>query len=361
MKKQFNNRDFLKIGVSLLFVSMTYMTCRTPYTPGADNYSKVGPALNLPEGADPEGPDWKGIDLAPKAPTLPLSPSDQAKKFVLQPGYAMEAVLTDPQIDQPGAISFDGNGRMFVLELKSYMLDADATDELEPTSRISRWEDKNNDGVYETGTVFVDSLVFVRFVLPYGKDAILTMESNADNVYKYTDTNGDGVADKKELFTTKYGRSGNVEHQQGFMYWGMDNWLYSTYNAFRVRFDASARETTGANGAQWGVTQDDDGKIWFQGGASGVPSYFQFPIHYGRFAVQDQLAEGFTVPWGSPVLISDMQGGMDQIRMPDGTLNSVTGGAGNDVFRGTRLPAELVGQYFMVNRLHVSCVRSTRL
>jgi mono/diheme cytochrome c family protein len=347
MKRKFTyKRNPFILGISLLMVATTYMTCRTPYTPGADNYSKVGPAVNLPEGADPEGPDWKGIDLAPKAPTLPLSPSDQAKKFVLQPGYTMEPILTEPQIEQPGAISFDGNGRMFVLELRSYMLDADATDELEPTSRISRWEDKNNDGVYETGTVFVDSLVFARFVLPYGKDAILTMESNTDDVYKYTDTNGDGVADKKELFVTRFGRSGNVEHQQAFLYWGMDNWLYSTYNAFRVRFDASARETTGTNGAAWGVTQDDDGKIWFQGGASGVPTYFQFPIHYGRFNVEDQLAEGFRVPWGSPVLISDMQGGMDQIRMPDGSLNSVTGGAGNDVFRGTRLPAELVGQYF---------------
>src|SRR5690606_23455263 len=112
------------------------MTNRTPYAPGADKYSKMGPALNLPEGADREGPDWKGIDLAPKAPVLPLSPAEEAKKFVLQPGYAMEPILTDPQIDQPAAISFDGNGRMFVLELRSYMLDADSKDELEPTSRI---------------------------------------------------------------------------------------------------------------------------------------------------------------------------------------------------------------------------------
>ena len=43
------------------------------------------------------------------------------------------------------------------------------------------------------------------------------------------------------------------------------------------------KETTGSNGAQWGVTQDDDGKLWFQGGASGVPAYWQFPIVYGNF------------------------------------------------------------------------------
>jgi hypothetical protein len=143
----------------------------------------------------------------------------------------MQPVLAEPQIQQPAEIVFDGNGRMYVLELRSYMLDADSKNELEPTSRISRWEDKNNDGIYETGTAFVDGLIFPRFVLPYGKNSVLTMESDQDNIYKYTDTNGDGKADKKEFFTNKYGRSGNVEHQQAFLFYGMDNWLYSTYNA----------------------------------------------------------------------------------------------------------------------------------
>ncbi len=330
----------------MLMVLTIYEACKAPSLSQNSPYSKTYPVVSLPEDADPNEPDWRGIDLPPQPPVLPLSPQAQAKKFILQPGYAMEPVLTDPKIDQPGAISFDGNGRMFVLELRSYMLDADATDELKPTSRISRWEDKDNDGVYETGTVFVDSLVFARFVMPYGADCILTMESNTDNVYKYTDTDNDGKADKKELFTTQFGRSGNVEHQQSFLYWGMDNWLYSTYNTFRVRYDGSGRETTAPNGAAWGVTQDDDGKIWFQGGASGVPSYFQLPIHYGRFNVEDQLAPGFNVPWGAALKIADVQGGMDQVRMPEGSLNSTTGGAGNDIFRGNRLPKELNGQYF---------------
>lgn len=306
------------------------------------------PKPTLPEGANPDDPDWKGIDLEAKAPVQPLSPAEEAKLFLLPPGYKIEPVLTEPAIQQPAAISFDGNGRMYVLELRTYMLTADSKDELQPTSRISRWEDKNNDGVYETGTAFVDNLIFPRFVLPYGKDAILTMESDADNVYKYTDTNGDGKADKKELFTNKYGRSGNVEHQQAFLYWGMDNWLYSTVNAFRVRETPNGviREKTGFNRAQWGITHDDNGKLWFQGGASGVPSYFQFPIQYGNFEVPNELAKGFDVPWGAPVKLADMQGGMDEVRQPDGSLNHVTGSAGNDVYRGDRLPAELKGQYF---------------
>lgn len=317
---------------------------RTIYKAQSDTIPKV----KLPPGADPESEDWKGIDLEPKAPIAPLKVEEEKSRFLLPPGYRIEPVLTEPAIQQPGAIAFDGNGRMYVLELRSYMLNADSKDELEPTSRISRWEDKNNDGVYETGTAFVDKLIFPRFVLPYGKDCILTMESDADNVYKYTDTDGDGKADKKELFTTKYGRSGNVEHQQAFMYYGMDNWLYSTVNAFRVRETPNGviREKTGFNRAQWGVTHDDDGKLWFQGGASGLPSYFQFPIHYGNFEVPNEFAKGFDVPWGAPVKIADMQGGMDEVRQPDGSLNRVTGAAGNDVYRGDRLPSTIKGQYF---------------
>lgn len=312
------------------------------------SYPDTLPKVQLPPGANPEDPDWKGIDLEPKEPVKALSVSEEQKLFLLPPGYTIEPVLTEPQIQQPGAISFDANGRMYVLELRTYMLDADSKGELAPTSRISRWEDKNNDGVYETGTTFVDNLVFPRFVLPYGKDCILTMESDADNVYKYTDTNGDGISDKKEFFTNKYGRSGNVEHQQAFMFYGMDNWLYSTVNAFRVRETPNGviREKTGANRAQWGVTQDDNGKLWFQGGASGLPSYFQFPIHYGNFEVKGEFADGFDIPWGAPVKLADMQGGMDEVRQPDGSLNRVTGAAGNDVYRGDKWPANMKGQYF---------------
>lgn len=295
-----------------------------------------------------------------RPPVLPIAPEDtlsaqpavvqqsvqeQQERFVLPPGYRLEPVLTEPAIKEPAAIAFDGNGRMYVLELRSYMQDADATDELLPTNRISRHEDLDNDGVYEHHTVFVDNLVFPRFVLPFGTNSILSMESNEDEVYRFTDTDGDGVADEKALFTTNYGRAGNVEHQQSFLYWGMDNWLYSTYNAFRIRWTPNGilREPTGSNRAQWGVTQDNEGKIWFQGGASGLPSYFQFPVVYGNYDVKAPYEEGFDVPYGLAGF-GDYQPG-PQFSRPDGTLNRVTGSAGNDIIRGHRLPADLQDHY----------------
>ncbi len=77
------------------------------------------------------------------------------------------------------------------------MLTADADQELEPISVISRWEDLDRDGVYETGGTFVDSLVFPRFVLPWSPNSVLSMESNQDEVYEYIYRNDDGYAETK--------------------------------------------------------------------------------------------------------------------------------------------------------------------
>lgn len=331
------------IFITICMCSFTFFSCKP-----SDQDPKNWPVVKLPSDADTTSEYWKGVDLSPKPPVLPLPINEERAKFLLPEGYSMEAVLTEPKIEQPAAISFDGNGRMYVLELRSYMLTADSKGTLEPVSGISRWEDLDNDGVYEKGGLFVDSLVFPRFVLPYGPNSILTMESNADIVYKFTDTNNDGKADKKEFFTDNFGRAGNVEHQQAFLYWGMDNWLYSTVNAFRVRETEYGviRESTASNHGQWGITHDDDGKLWFQGGASGVPSYFQFPIHYGDYIVRDHFAPGFHVPWGAAIKLADLQPGMGAVRQPDGSLNQVTGSAGNDIYRGDRLPSSLYGEYF---------------
>jgi mono/diheme cytochrome c family protein len=330
-----------------------------PAGPGAAG--RGGRAGGGPGKDDPINAD---VDYSKKPSALPKTPAEELKQFILQPGYRLELVLSDPEIQDPVAMAFDGNGRMFVLEQRGYMQDADATGELDPVGRISLHIDTDNDGVYDKHTVFVDRLSFPRFVTPFGPNTILTKESNADEVWKFTDTNGDGVADKKELFDTGYGRTGNVEHQEAFLTWAMDNWMYSTYNAFRARWTPHGvlKESTGANGSAWGVTQDNDGKQWFQGGASGLPSYWQFPIVYGNFGGgrgSATMDPDLAIPWGAPIRIADMQGGMAVIRTPDGSLKSTTAGAGGDIFRGDRLPKDLVGEYFygeqvarIVRRVH---------
>ena len=93
------------------------------------------------------------------------------------------------------------------------------------------------------------------------------------------------------------------------------------------------------------MTQDNDGKVWFQGGASGMPGYFQFPVHYGNFAPPDQFEPDLNIVWGAPILIGDIQAGLPGTRMPDGSLIYATAAAGNEIYRGDRLPKDLIGDY----------------
>ncbi len=258
-----------------------------PAAPGAQAPAGPGGGRGAaPGGAGPGrgGQGNPGADWSPKDPVLPKRPTEQAKTFILPTGYKMELVASDPDIVMPGAIEWDGNGRMYVVELRTYMLDADGKDKYQPVSRISRWESTKGDGVYDKHTVFVDNLVLPRMVLPLDGNSILTNETETHDVVKWTDTNNDGVADKRELFYTGVGRPGsNLEHQQSGFIWGMDNWIYSTYNAFRFRWTPKGmlREPTGANGGQWGLSQDADGKMWFvdAGGERG-PMNFQVPVQY---------------------------------------------------------------------------------
>ena len=213
-----------------------------------------------------------------------------------------------------------------------------------PTGRISVHEDIDNDGVYEKHTRVrrQAGVPALRDAARPGRDPDDGVEP--DEVWKYTDTNGDGVADKKELFTRASAASGNVEHQQSSLFWAMDNWMYSTYNAFRVRWTPNGvlESRPAPNSAQWGITQDNDGKIWFQGGASGVPGLLPVPDPLRRLQRAAATSSSPTFPSrvGRAGGIADMQGGIAAVRHAGRlTLSRVTGAAGNDIVRGASAAA----------------------
>jgi mono/diheme cytochrome c family protein/glucose/arabinose dehydrogenase len=324
------------------------LSAQTPAPAGQAPASAAGAAT--PQGGQ-RGPvrnPNEGADFTPKPPVQPRSPEEEAKSFYLPPGYRLELVAAEPQIISPAVIEFDGNGRMYVAEFVSYMLDADGTGAHDPISRITRFESTKGDGKYDKRTVFADKLILPRMILPLQDGVILTNETDSDDVVRLTDTDGDGVADKREVVYSGVGigRDGNLEHEQNGFVWGLDNWIYSTYNAFRFRWTPNGflREPTAGNGAQWGVSQDDDGKIWWAcGGCETGYVNFEIPIQYGALPrLADQTEAGFETVW--PIAgVSDTQGGMGRVRVPLGVLNHFTAGAGIDVVRGDRLPADLLG------------------
>ncbi|MDF1812872.1 MAG: discoidin domain-containing protein [Verrucomicrobiales bacterium] len=278
--------------------------------------------------------------------TLPyLSVEESLKTFQLPEGYRLEPVVTEPHIAEPVVCAFDGNGRLYVVEMRTYMQDADATGEQSPGSRVSLHEDTDGDGTMDKHTVFADNLLLPRMVLPLD-DRVLINETNTLDIYSYRDTDGDGVSDEKTLWYKGGPRGGNMEHQPSGLIWSMDNWIYTTYNAYRLRHNPDGlafKESTAPNGGQWGLCQDDYGKPWFvnAGGERG-PLNFQQPIVYGAFNVPDQFSVEYREVF--PLVgIPDVQGGTKRFRPENNTLNHFTATCGEEIFRGDRLPEDLKG------------------
>lgn len=281
------------------------------------------------------------------APTPYLSAEEELKTIQLPPGYRLELVVGDPIIKEPVVCVFDGDGRMYIAEMRTYMQEIDGKNESVPGGRVSLHWSSRKDGVMDRHTVFADQLVLPRMVLPLA-DGVLINETDSNDIWLYRDTDGDGVSDQKELWYAGGRRGGNLEHQASGLIWDLDNWLYSAVNSFRLRSVGGKvmREPTGPNGGQWGITQDDYGKPWFvnAGGEIG-PLNFQEPIVYGAFSVRDQFAPGFTEVW--PLVgLADVEGGKSRFRPDDKTLNHFTATCGGEIYRGDRLPAELRGDLF---------------
>jgi len=290
------------------------------------------------------------VSPAGENPTVPyLTPDEELATFQLPAGYRLELVVSDPDIREPVAIVFDGNGRMFVAEMRAFMRDLDGTNERARTGRISLHWSSKGDGVFDRHSVFIDGLVLPRMILPLA-DGLLVGETDSDDLYLYRDTHGDGVADQKELWFAGGPRGGNLEHQPSGLVWCLDNWIYTSYNAYRLRWNGPGRaplkESTAPNGGQWGLSQDDFGKPWFIGGAERGPLNFQQPILYGAFNVDGQTGPDFSTVW--PLVgLADVEGGPMRFRPEDKTLNHFTSQCGSDIVRGDRLPPDLRGDLLM--------------
>ncbi len=278
-----------------------------------------------------------------------LTAEEELATFRLPPGYRMELVVGDPIIKEPVAAAFDGNGRMFVAEMRAFMQDLEGTEQRAKTGRVSLHWSSKGDGVFDRHSVFIDRLILPRMILPLD-DALLVGETDSNDLHLYRDTDGDGIADKKELWFAGGPRGGNLEHQPSGLVWCLDNWIYTSYNAHRLRWNGAGREPlkepTAPNGGQWGLSQDDFGKPWFIGGAERGPLNFQQPILYGAFNIDGQTGPDFSEVW--PLVgLADVEGGAQRFRPADKTLNHFTSPCGSDIVRSDRLPAELRGDLLM--------------
>src|SRR5690606_8947249 len=91
-----------------------------------------------------------------------LDPKASLDAMVLADGFDIALVAAEPLVMAPVAMTFDGQGRMWVVEMDGYMPDTLGTGEDRPVGRIAILDDTDDDGQADSRVVFLDSLVMPR-------------------------------------------------------------------------------------------------------------------------------------------------------------------------------------------------------
>lgn len=332
-------------GVALSLATLT--------SPAQEAAKTTAPAAAAPKEDRTKNRGPESVELKFKLPPPPvLSPEEAVKAIKVAKGFKVQLVAAEPMVESPVAMSWDDQGRLYVVEMRGYMNDVNGGGEDQPIGRIKRLEDTDGDGKMDKFTVFVDKLLMPRGVMALGDGAIV---AEPPNLTFYHDTDGDGVADKQEVIGGSYGSAGGQpEHMANSPTWCMDNLIWSAGYGQRIRYSQGkfTSEPT-KSGGQWGLTQDDWGRRYFNYNSDLLRSDLLPPTVYERNPnLTDRLALNYQVmkdqtTWPAVPTPGVNRGYTEKQLRPDGRLASVTGTCGAGIYRGDLFPKEFRGNAFV--------------
>ena len=232
----------------------------------------------------------------------PTAPENESSKLELHPDFDIRLVAAEPLINKVINLDWDPSGKMWVAETPEYPngrrgirpdqagnewkdhggLVAEVGRQERPAhDRISKLIDSNGDGIADKKEIFYEGLELVTSFV-FFRDGVIV--SQAPDILWLRDTDGDGKADKVEKLYTGLGTS-DTHAVINNLRWGLDGWIYAThgYSAGRVHSPDGAREfgTIGSgvvrfkpdgsafeqfcskNGNTWGLDITSDGEVLF--------------------------------------------------------------------------------------------------
>lgn len=186
------------------------------------------------------------------------TPEQERLSFVLPPGFEVTLFASEPAITKPINMAFDEKGRLWVTQSSEYPI---AAGDGGGKDRITILEDTNGDGRADKIQDFADDLNIPIGIVPIKGGAIAY---SIPYVYKFLDTDGDDVADQREILL------GEFEHKDTHgmvnnLFRGFDGWIHASHgfsnistvagkdgdsirmvsgNTFRFRMDGSRVEKT---------------------------------------------------------------------------------------------------------------------
>ncbi len=154
-------------------------------------------------------------------------------------GFTVEVAATAPLVQRPIVAAFDDDGHLYVAE-SSGSNDKVEKQFADKPHRIVRLDDTDGDGKFDRRTVFAEHLMFPEGTMFF--DGSLYVAA-VPSIWKFTDRDGDGVADERVEWFQGKTMTGCANDLHG-PYPGPDGWFYWCKGAF-------AEQTHMVNGHEW--------------------------------------------------------------------------------------------------------------
>jgi mono/diheme cytochrome c family protein/glucose/arabinose dehydrogenase len=284
-------------------------------------------------------------------PSPAKTPDEELATFELSPGLQIQLVAAEPLVQDPVVITFDPDGRLWVVEMRGFMPDIDGKGEKERVGRISILEDTDGDGRMDVGKIYLDSLVLPR-ALALVPGGALVAENEA--LWLTQDLDGDLQADTKTLLDSAYAGSPSPEHSGNGLWRNVDNWYYNAKSRFRYHLvDGKwVRDSTEFRG-QWGISHDDEGRLYYNYNWSQLHADLVPPNYLSRnknHSPTTGIDHGLTIDRriypirpNPAVNRGYIPGTLDK----EGHLLEFTAACSPLFYRGTTLPQEYYGNVFV--------------
>jgi putative membrane-bound dehydrogenase-like protein len=156
-----------------------------------------------------------GLDRARGAPA--------ADSLQARPGFRVELVAAEPEVESPVALAFDEQGRLFVAEAPGY---ADRRPEGASKGRIRLLRDPGSNGVYRASLIYADDLARPSALACYQGGVFVAAGSE---ILYLKDRQTNGVADLHELAFSGFGGAtpaASAKAELNSFQWGLDNRIH---------------------------------------------------------------------------------------------------------------------------------------